>query len=105
MALLSKSAILCANDLQAEDADVPEWGRTVRVRSFTGRERDAFETSKIRGDGNNRKVDFTNMRARMVGFTVIDEGGQRLFTDGEVDLLLPDHPTGSKLREATGQLR
>ena len=41
MTLLSKSAILCANDLQTEDVDVPEWGGTVRVRSFTGRERDA----------------------------------------------------------------
>ena len=27
------------------------------------------------------------MRARLVGLTVIDEGGQRLFTDDEVDLL------------------
>jgi hypothetical protein len=35
MTLLSKSAILCANDLQTEDVDVPEWGGAVRVRSFT----------------------------------------------------------------------
>jgi hypothetical protein len=45
MTLLSKSAILCANDLQTEDVDVPEWGGAVRVRSFTGRELDAFEAS------------------------------------------------------------
>ena len=87
MTLLSKSAILCANDLQTEDVDVPEWGGSVRVRSFTGRERDAFEASMVRGEGKDRKVDLTNMRARLVGLTVIDEGGQRLFTDEEVDLL------------------
>jgi hypothetical protein len=34
MTLLSKTAILCANDLQTEDVDVPEWGGAVRVRSF-----------------------------------------------------------------------
>ncbi len=87
MTLLSKTAILAAQDLQTEDVEVPEWGGAVRVRSFTGRERDAFEASMVRGDGRDRKVDLTNMRARLVGLTVIDETGQRLFTDEEVDLL------------------
>ena len=41
----------------------------------------------VRGDGRDRKVDLTNMRARLVGLTVIAETGQRLFTDDEVDLL------------------
>ena len=87
MNLLSKTAILAANDLKSEDVEVPEWGGAVRVRSFTGRERDAFESSMVRGEGRDRKVDLTNMRARLVGLTVIDETGQRLFTDDEVDLL------------------
>ena len=87
MSLLSKTAILAANDLKSEDVEVPEWGGAVRVRSFTGRERDAFEASMVRGEGRDRKVDLTNMRARLVGLTVIDETGQRLFTDDEVDLL------------------
>ena len=87
MTLLSKTAILTAQDLQTEDVEVPEWGGAVRVRSFTGRERDAFESSMVRGEGRDRKVDLTNRRARLVGLTVIDETGQRLFTDEEVDLL------------------
>ena len=87
MSLLSKTAILAAQDLQTEDVEVPEWGGAVRVRSFTGRERDAFEASMVRGDGRDRRVDLTNMRARLVGLTVIDESGQRLFTDEEADLL------------------
>ena len=87
MALLSKSDILCANDLKTEDVDVPEWGGAVRVRSFTGRARDAFEASMVRGEGKDRKVDLTNMRARLVSLTVIDEAGQRLFSDDEVELL------------------
>jgi len=49
MSLLSKTAILAANDLKSEDIEVPEWGGAVRVRSFTGRERDAFEASMVRG--------------------------------------------------------
>ena len=73
MTLLSKTATLAENDLKSEDIEVPEWGGAVRVRSFTGRERDAFEASMVRGDGKDRKVDLTNMRARLVGLTVIDE--------------------------------
>ncbi len=73
MTLLSKTAILTANDLQTEDIEVPEWGGAVRVRSFTGRERDAFESSMVRGDGRDRKVDLTNMRARLGCLTGIDE--------------------------------
>ena len=87
MSLLTKAAILAAADLKTEDVDVPEWGGSVRVRSFTGRERDAFEAGMVRGDGKDRKVDLTNMRARLVGLTVIDETGQRLFSDEEIDLL------------------
>ena len=51
MTLLSKTAILAAQDLQTEDVEVPEWGGAVRVRSFTGRERDVFEAGMIRGEG------------------------------------------------------
>ena len=87
MTLLTKSAILAANDLKTQDVDVPEWGGTVRVRAFTGRERDAFEASMVRGDGKDRKVDLTNMRARLVALSVVDEAGQRVFSDEEVDLL------------------
>ena len=87
MTLLTKTEILSANDLKTEDVNVPEWGGAVRVRSFTGRERDAFEASMVRGEGKDRKVDLSNMRARLVGLTVIDEAGLRLFSDEEVDLL------------------
>ena len=55
MTLLFKTAILAAQDLQTEDVEVPEWGGAVRVRSFTGRERDAFQASMVRGDGRDRR--------------------------------------------------
>jgi hypothetical protein len=87
MTLLTKSAILAADDLKTEDVDVPEWGGTVRVRAFSGRERDAFEASLVRGDGKDRKVDLTNMRARLVALTVVDDSGQKVFTQDDVDLL------------------
>ena len=85
--MLTREQILQSDDLPRETVQVPEWGGEVQVRTMTGTDRDAFEASMVRGEGKDRKVDLTNMRARLVGLTVIDEGGLRLFTDDEVDLL------------------
>lgn len=87
MSLLSKTDILSADDLKTQDVPVPEWHGSVRIRSLTGRERDAFEAGLVKGEGKDRKVDMANMRARLVGLTVINEFGERLFTDNEVELL------------------
>ena len=85
MTLLSKSQILAAADLVTEDVAVPEWGGTVRVRAITAAERDAFETSVV-GDGKGKR-NLVNLRARLVALAIVDEGGQRLFSDAEAEAL------------------
>lgn len=87
MTLLSKDAILGADDLITEDVEVPEWGGTVRVRMMTGAERDAFEESLSRTKGKSVKANLANLRARLVAKTVVDEAGKRLFTDAEAGVL------------------
>lgn len=82
--LLTKDAILSANDLVTEDVDVPEWGGTVRVRSISGAERDAFEQAIVTRKGKSVQTNLANIRAKMVALCVVDEGGQRLFTDADV---------------------
>jgi len=47
MGLLTRDAILEAQDLQHEEVYIPEWGGSVRVRTLTGAERDAFEQSIV----------------------------------------------------------
>lgn len=80
---LSKDDILKADDLPAEDVDVPEWGGTVRVRGLTGTERDGFEMrmATARKNGSVEDVDF---RASLVGRCLVDGDGKRLLTDKEV---------------------
>lgn len=85
MTLLSKSQILAAADLVTEDVEVPEWGGTVRVRAITAAERDAFETSVV-GDGKGKR-NLVNLRARLVALAIVDDAGQRLFSDGEAEAL------------------
>lgn len=86
MSLLSRSTILETKDLNSEDVPVPEWGGTVRVRALTGEERDAFEI-QLAGDGDKKKRDLNNLRAKLVARSVVDEAGARIFTDDDVHKL------------------
>lgn len=79
--LLSKDAILAADDTTYEELPVPEWGGTVRVKSLTGTQRDAFEVS-ISTDGKTKNLE--NVRARLVAKTVVDKDGKTIFTDKDV---------------------
>ena len=86
MKRLTKSEILAAQDLATEEVEVPEWGGTVTVRTFTGDVRDSFEQSLLGPDGKPRSS-LAGVRARLVALTVVDEKGERLFTDDEVTAL------------------
>lgn len=87
-ALLSKSAILAADDLPNIDVECPEWGGTVRLRSLTGSERDAFEAGTIKQLNNNqRRLELRNLRARFVSLCAIDAAGKPLFTEADVAAL------------------
>lgn len=83
MALLRKSDILGASDLPTREVAVPEWGGEVLVRGLTGQQRDAFEMKMASAQkaGNAHDVDF---RASLVVRCIVDESGERLFTDKEV---------------------
>jgi len=85
MQLLSKDQILNASDRSFREVEVPEWGGTVRVGSMTAAERDAFEASMVdaRGKGKTSKT-LENFRARFVAKCVVDEDGQRLFSDSDI---------------------
>lgn len=79
--ILTKDEILQADDLPTEIVPVPEWGGDVMVRTMTGKDRDELETSIV-SDPNKR--DLTNLRAKIVAFSVVGEDGKRLFTSEDV---------------------
>ena len=85
--LLTRDAILQADDLPTEDVEVPEWGGTVRVRGLTGAERDAFEASIVEQRGKKTHFNMVNLRARLVALSVVDEDGKRVFSDSDVKAL------------------
>lgn len=85
--MLTREAILQAQDLPYEDVEVPEWRGIVRVRGLTGAERDAFEQSIVEQRGKNTRMNLRNIRAKLVALCCVDEQGNRIFTDDDVELL------------------
>lgn len=93
MALLSKDAILSADDLESKEVEVPEWGGSVIVKAMSGEERDAFENSLTKRrpviagprKGEMETIpDTSNVHAKLVARTIVDPDGARLFNDGEI---------------------
>lgn len=81
MSILTKADILSADDLPTQTVGVPEWGGDVIVRSMTGLERDRFDSQLIaKEDG---KTDLSNIKARLCSLCIVDESGERLFTEAE----------------------
>ena len=84
--ILTREAILAADDLPRERVNVPEWGGDVFVRTMTGTERDAFESSLI-GKDSGKEGRLENVRARLVSLALCSESGERLFDDAEIAAL------------------
>ena len=84
---LTKEQILSAQDFKTEEVEVEEWGGSVIIKSLTAKERDRFEASMIEGRGKDRKTNLENLRARLVAKTAVDEQGNLLFSEKDVDAL------------------
>lgn len=93
MGLLSKQQIIEASDLPTKDVNVPEWGGTVRVKTMTSAEKDAFEKTIFDAEG---KINIVGMRAKLCAHTIIDENGNRVFSEFDIEKL---STKGSKAME------
>jgi hypothetical protein len=78
--VLSKAAILAADDRPFETIEVPEWGGSVGIRTITGAERDRWETAFNRDPG-------ANTRARLAVLCIVDDRGERLFDESDIPAL------------------
>jgi len=80
MAVLSKGAILAADDVKLKTVDVPEWGGAVYMRVISGADRDKFEQAY-----SDKELGM--FRVRFLAASICDENGSRLFSDEEIDEL------------------
>lgn len=82
MSLLTKDQILNADDLPTKEIEVPQWGGNVLIRTMTAFERDRFE-KKMFGDGDKKNRP-DNIRATLASLAIVDESGDRMFTDKDI---------------------
>lgn len=88
--LLSRDAILAADDVLYEYMDIPEWGGRIRVRSLSGRDRDAYDAEAYalsQASPNDPSAALRDYRSRRVARAIVDEDGKRVFSKADVDAL------------------
>jgi len=78
--MLTREAILGADDLPVLDVPVPEWSDAVFVRTLTATENERLQA--IAEEDNDRR--FLGQYAALV---ICDADGKRLFTDDDAELL------------------
>lgn len=87
MALLTKEQILRVKDIETRTVHVPEWGGDVLVRSLTATERDYFESKLVDQSGKTVKANLQNIKARLASMAIVDEDGNRVFSESEISIL------------------
>lgn len=83
MALLSKSEILSNANKQMHYEIVDVWGGQVRVAVMSGKAKDMFEQTV----STNGKVDIRNIRAKLAAATIVDENGNLIFNENDIEEL------------------
>jgi hypothetical protein len=76
--VLDAKGILGANDLTYRIVPVPEWGGSLVLRSGTGTERDAFESSLVIQQGKKRITNTQNVRAKLARLAIVDPSDPEL---------------------------
>ena len=84
---ITKADIVAFNDLKSETIEVPEWGGSVTIRRMTGGERDAYEADIFESKGAQLQLKRENFRAKLIARCLVDDNGERMFSDGEIAAL------------------
>lgn len=81
-----RDKLLSVSDLRTKEVEVPSWGAKLTIRELNLQESmDAFSNIKPDDDGNVT-LGYDDV-AKVVAFGVIDEDGERVFTDEDVPVL------------------
>lgn len=85
---LSRDEILAAKKtFVTRSVDVPELGGKVIVKELSGKELDAYQSSLVQMRGKEAVPNTTNLRAKLVVRSLVDEDGKRLLTDQDTNAL------------------
>lgn len=83
---LSRDDILSAV-IKTTEVDVPEWDGKVKVRELTSHEATELGFGMVSDEGKIDRSQVPDMMAKAVALAAIDENGERLFSEDDVELL------------------
>jgi hypothetical protein len=105
MNLLTKAAILAANDLKREAINIEQWGGDVLVRELTAAERDKVVAVYTENPDETSAAKVDRAHARLLAMALIDNEGQPLFSEAEIPALKGKHYAAIiKLTKAASRL-
>jgi hypothetical protein len=88
MALLTKEQISNISDRPIETISVPEWGGEVRIKCFSGQERDELEESLLKERKEGETPNLINHRARVVTLAIVHpDRDEKMFGLDEIKIL------------------
>lgn len=87
MAFLTRDQIIAADDRKYETVSCPEWGGDVRLKSISGTQRDAYESSVIAAGSSDKRMNLRNARAKLIILCAVDDNGAQLFTTDDLNAL------------------
>jgi hypothetical protein len=87
--MLATKDLFVGRQLPYEDVPCPELGDgvTVRIRCLTALERDQYESAFWKMHEGKPTYDAAGARARLVRLAAVDEGGNHLFSDDDIETL------------------
>jgi hypothetical protein len=92
--ILSRDEILAANDLPTEEVPTPEWfvNGAVLVRALSAAEWIEVGRQTMHRDGAAGDDAMLDLMVKIPAMCIVDEHGQRLFTDADLDALGKKNP-------------
>lgn len=119
--LLTADQILSSSTPRTAYVEVPEWGGTVKVRGMTGKERASYRnslvgraTQRLRAGEETGETELELVAFRsnedVVAWCTIDEDGNRIFSDEQVERLgkadpAPIDKVAQKILQLSGMTR
>ena len=80
--MLKREEILSKTSLKTETLTIEEWGGDIIISEMSGTTRDIWEQALRKRDVAGNII---SPRAKLVAFTVVDEKGERIFKEDDVD--------------------
>lgn len=88
--VLSKDDILKAQDGKTKDVEVPAWGGSVRLKSFSAKKRKELfsEFNKFREEGTDPDFDTAvDFQIKLICACIVDDQGKPCFTKDDFEAL------------------